>query len=152
MCINWECWYAALVSVAGLLSYTLTLYSPAGRPVMLTDPLSLSCTSLCSVLLMVYWLWSSCITTIPGAVELMANVHSTSMELVCWSLDTSQSWTLYEPTVRDDYINWQLTEQNCLHLNFLLSAMIITSDAQWHQFLLDISSVLYHTRLCYCHL
>ena len=71
MCNNWECSYAAAaaVSVAGLmmlLSYTLTLYSPAGRPVMLTDPLSLSCCSLCSVLLMVYWLWSSCITTIPA--------------------------------------------------------------------------------------
>ena len=52
ICNNRECSYAKLLS--SILSYTLTLYSPAGRPVMLTDPLSLSCCSLCSVLLMVY--------------------------------------------------------------------------------------------------
>ena len=54
--------------------HTLSHYIfPAGRSVMLTDPLSPLRTS---VVLSIFW--SSCITTIPGAVELMANVHSTS--------------------------------------------------------------------------
>ena len=53
---------------------------------MLADPSLPS--NLSSVLLMVYWPCSSTTTANPGAVELIAYAHLTSIEV--WSEDTSQ--------------------------------------------------------------
>ena len=48
--------YATMSSIldSSISSYTVTLYSPAGRSVMLTDPLLTSPSCRCSVVLMVY--------------------------------------------------------------------------------------------------
>ena len=88
MCNVSKCSYAGSMSLKKsiLLSYTLTLYSPAGRPVVLTDPLSLSSGSLCSVLLKVSSSFSN--TTNPVVVELMKNVHFTNTLVL--SVDTKQ--------------------------------------------------------------
>ena len=88
MCNVSKCSYAGSMSLIKsiLLSYTLTLYSPAGRPVMLTDPLSLSSGNLCSVLLKVSSPFLT--TTSPVIVELMKNVHFTSKLVL--TVDTKQ--------------------------------------------------------------
>ena len=88
MCSVSKCSYAGSMSLIKsiLPSYTLTLYSPAGRPVMLTDPLSLSSGSLLSDLLKVSSLFST--TTNPVVVELMKSVHFRSKLVL--SVDTKQ--------------------------------------------------------------